>query len=262
MEKDFQDKIADIVEGKLSKKETSALVASLKQALNRDMGAEDEQFFRQLTYEMTGDVKELALMIIELRRGLKTKIQPEINDIATKYIPQASDQLEGVIETLEMAANKLMDNLEIMQDHAVKMEKMVADLKEGRIRVPGGKKGVIAVDIDPATVKTLAPLIYFMESNIQSYNPLISDSFVQMSFQDLTGQRIKRIMGLVGQMEKRLRDMVIGFGIKLSEHEKNPDITKEELDRAVEEKAAELAGPQKQGQGLDQSGIDDLLAGL
>jgi len=91
---------------------------------------------------------------------------------------------------------------------------------------------------------------------------LISDSFVQMSFQDLTSQRIKRTMNLVSQMEGKIKDMVISFGIKLTEMEKNPDISKEGLQRAVEEKAIELAGPQKEGQGLDQSGIDELLANI
>jgi len=91
---------------------------------------------------------------------------------------------------------------------------------------------------------------------------LISDSFVQMSFQDLTGQRIKRTMNLVSQMEEKIKTMVISFGIKLTEIEKNPDISKKELQRAVEEKVIELTGPQKEGQGLDQSGIDELLANI
>ena len=69
-------------------------------------------------------------------------------------------------------------------------------------------------------------------------------------------------MTLVHQMERKLKDMIIAFGIKLSEHEKNPDITKEELQKAIEDKVIELAGPQKLGYGLGQGDIDDLLASL
>ena len=90
--------------------------------------------------------------------------------------------------------------------------------------------------------------------------PLISDSFVRMSFQDLTGRRIKRIIDLIGQMEEKFKDMVISFGIKLTEKEKIPNITDEELQKAVNEKTIELAGPQKEGRGLDPSGIDELRA--
>jgi len=116
--------------------------------------------------------------------------------------------------------------------------------------------------MDSHTVEAIHPLINYMESDAQNTMSLISDSFVQMSFQDLTGQRIKRIMTLVRQMEKKLKGMIIAFGIKLTEHEKNPDITKEELQKAVEEKVIQLSGPQKSGDGLDQGDIDDLLVSL
>jgi chemotaxis protein CheZ len=209
---------------------------------------------------MTGSVKELALLIINFRRSLKEKIQPDIMDLAVKHIPDAADQLEGVIETTENAANKIMDNLDAMQEDTEKIASIFSDLKMGKLKVPGSRNG--GINIDSKTTETMSPLVDFMETNAQNYLNLISDTFVQMSFQDLTGQRIKRIMGLVYQMEEKLRKMVVSFGFKLSEREKNPHISEEELMRLVVEKENELAGPQRDGQGLDQAGIDDLLANL
>ena len=156
-----------------------------------------------------------------------------------------------------MAANKIMDNLERMQEDVEKMKKIVLSLKEGKIITAGGKK-----EIDSQTIKTISPFIEYVESSIKDYLSLISDSFIQMSFQDLTGQRIKRIIKLVSQMEEKIKRMIISFGIKLSERERNPNISKEELQRAVEEKVTELTGPQREGQGVDQAGIDELLANL
>ena len=142
------------------------------------------------------------------------------------------------------------------------MEKIFTSLREGAIIVQREKKEDVEVTIDSQTIKTISPLIDYIELSIKDYMSLISDSFVQMSFQDLTGQRIKHIINLVRQMEEKVKGMVISFGIKLSEREKNPDISKEDLHRAVEEKVIELTGPQKKGQGLDQTGIDELLANL
>lgn len=142
------------------------------------------------------------------------------------------------------------------------MEKIFTSLREGAIIVQREKKEGVEVTIDSQTIKTISPLIDYIELSIKDYMSLISDSFVQMSFQDLTGQRIKHIINLVRQMEEKVKGMVISFGIKLSEREKNPDISKEDLHRAVEEKVIELTGPQKKGQGLDQTGIDELLANL
>jgi chemotaxis protein CheZ len=257
--KDYvKEKITNIADGKLTGEQIEDLVGFFRQVLSNNMDQEDESFFRGLAYEMTGDLKDLALLLIEFRRDLKSKICPEITDLAVKYIPQAADQLEGVIETLETAANKLMDNLETMQERTDKIGNVFSQLKTGKITVSNGNGG----SVNPETVDTISPIIQYMESEVEEYNTLVSDSFVQMSFQDLTGQRIKRIMQLVTQIEDRLRQMIVSFGIKLSQKEKNPDLSAEELQRVVDEKVGELAGPQREGQGLDQSGIDDLLAGL
>jgi hypothetical protein len=63
-------------------------------------------------------------------------------------------------------------------------------------------------------------------------------------------------------MEVRIEDMIISFGIKIQKHKENPDISYEDLNREVEQFKSELKGPQRGGEGLDQKGIDDLLASL
>jgi hypothetical protein len=83
-----------------------------------------------------------------------------------------------------------------------------------------------------------------------------------LSFQDLVGQRIQRIVRLVKSMELRIEDLIISFGIKIQKHKEDPSRTYEDLSREVEHYKSELKGPQTQGEGLDQDGIDDLLASL
>ncbi|MBW1705622.1 MAG: protein phosphatase CheZ [Deltaproteobacteria bacterium] len=262
MKKNFKKEINNIVEGKLSSNEIEQLTVCIKQAMTNGMDHNDDGFFKNLASEMTGSVKELAMVLIDFRRELKSKIHPNLTDIATKYIPQAADQLEGVIETTEMATNKVMDNLENMEQNIGGIKKVLASLREGTIVVPGHERINHEVKIDKKTVKNISPVIDYMESSTEDYVSLITDSFTQMSFQDLTGQRIKRIINLVSEMEERIKGMVISFGIKLNEREKNPGISQDELQKVVDEKVEELSGPQRQGQGLDQAGIDDLLANL
>lgn len=254
--------ISNIVDDKLSSKEIEALIKFLRHTKSNNILFDDDSLFRDIAYEMTGRVKELALLIIDFKRDLKSKIHPEITDIATKYIPQATNQLADIIEATEKAANKIMDNLDSMQEDIERMDKTLTSLKKGKVIAPKGENEIVEFRIDGQTIKTISPLIDYIESSMKKYMSLISDSFVQMSFQDLTGQRIKRTMNLVSQMEEKIKGMIISCGIKLTEIEKNPDISKEELQRAVEEKVIELAGPQKEGQGLDQSDIDELLANI
>lgn len=262
MKEELHAHISGIVGDRLTDENLTTLVNYFQAILNDRQDNQDEGFFRDLSYEMSSNVKELATLFVDFRQELKSKIRPELTELATKHIPQAADQLEGIIETLEMAANNLMDNLEAMETNTQKLDETVAALKKGKVSIPRGDKGVMEVTLDEKTTQSLAPLSFFIESNLQNGRALISDSFVQMSFQDLTGQRIKRIMGLVAEMEKRLKSMVVSFGVKLSEHDKNPQASCAELDEMVEQKVADLAGPQKTGQGLDQANIDDLLAAL
>jgi len=257
----LKEKIINIVDGKLSESEIEEVVGFIKHITSSNL-YEDEHFFKEIAYEMTGSVKELALLVIDFRRDLKTKVHPELNDLATKYIHEAADQLEGIIETTENAANKIMDNLDLLQEQTKKMEATIACLKSGKLKVPGKNMEFIEVDVDAKMLETITPLLDYIETVEHNNTALISDIFVQMSFQDLTGQRIKKIMTLVQQMEEKLKKMVVSFGVKLSEKGKNPDISSEELQRVVNEKVFALAGPQKAGQGLDQSDIDNLLASI
>ena len=258
----MKEGISNIVDGKLSGKEIGQLINFLKQTGANNIGTDNEPFFKNLTYEMTGQVKELASLVIDFRRDLKSKIHPELTDIAVKYIPEAADQLEAIIESTEIAANKIMDNLEGMQGDAEALKKMVTSLRQGRIQAPDGEKERDELPLDSQTKSDISTVIHCMEPHIENSMSLISDSFIQMSFQDLTGQRIKRIITLVSQIEEKIKNMVISFGIRLTEREKNPSISPDELQRAVEEKVTELAGPQREGQGLDQACIDELLTNL
>jgi chemotaxis protein CheZ len=236
---ELREEIAQIVDGKLRKEELEELLRVIRGVVRRGLFPGDDSFFRNLAHEMKGEVKELALMIMDVRKDLAVKIDSEITELAIKYIPQATDQLEGVIACTEMAANRIMDNLETMQKDAEEMKNLLRESKQGK------EKASLAEGVD---------------SFLERHMALISDSFVQMSFQDLTGQKIKKITQLVTLTEDRLRKMIISFGVKLNEKEKNPHLSEEELDQAVREKVSEMGSSAGSEQGLKQADVDELLA--
>jgi len=265
MKGSFRKKIEDIVDGKLNDQEIKELVNFIQCTFENNGEESDEGFSRDLAFEMSTSAKDLALLIIEYRRDLKGHIDPGITDLTSVYIPEAADQLAGIMETTENVANRIMDNLDVMQARTDNLAFIVENLKKGKIVVPGEQGNVAEAEFSKVNGdlgKSLKALTGFMDNTIQNDMDIISDIFAQMSFQDLTGQRIKRVLGLVQQMEDRLQQMVVSFGIKIAEKEKNPLVTEKELDLAVAKKQSELAGPQKAGCGLDQDGIDDLLASI
>jgi chemotaxis protein CheZ len=80
-----------------------------------------------------------------------------------------------------------------------------------------------------------------------------------LSFQDLTGQRIKRIVEALRKVEGIVLDLVLSTGLVLKAREEEPDRELSELREESRKKIMTLRGPQG---GVSQSDVDDLLANL
>jgi chemotaxis regulatin CheY-phosphate phosphatase CheZ len=319
------------------------------------------EFFEALTMEFTGKLKEIALELIDFRRDLQRRLEPGIVDLAEKDIPEASNQLEAVNDTLEQSTMKIMDiNDEIMGLANAKVRELQAlmagsgeegtrqgsqnemalgflgDIK-GALQclpaeeakgivdfiVPGLDRGIKTLaemgnsesardvlgeplsmiedlmgDLGPgleasAVIKDLVEKVKscldalaagttgnriveraelsseqardLIGSHLQSFRELSNLALSMMeplSFQDLVGQRIQRIIKLVKSMEVKIEDLIISFGIKMRRYREDPTCSFEALRMEVEEFKGELKGPQREGEGLDQASIDQLLATL
>ncbi len=263
MNREIKEKIEAIFQDKLTGEDIEELMGFLRETFIDSIRLDDEDpFFKSLIYEMKGEFRSLVTLLSDFRSELKDKIHPDLTEIATKYIPQTSDQLESIIETTEMATNKIMDNLEGMRSDIQHTAGIIDLLKQGQVSMPKPSGDNGNSRLNDEAVGLLLPVLGDLESDTKKLQALISDSFVQMSFQDLTGQRIKKIINIISRMEDKITRMIISFGIKLSEKEKNPDISRADLQKAVDEKVELLAGPQRAGEGMDQAEIDALLANL
>ena len=136
------------------------------------------------------------------------------------------------------------------------MRGIVEACRQGEESVPGGNGG--SADLPEPFVRILKD----QAETLRTIGKLSMSMMEPLSFQDLVGQRIQRIIKLVKTMELRIEDLIISFGIKMQKHKEDPTRSFEELAREVEHFKSELKGPQTEGEGLDQEGIDDLLAGL
>jgi chemotaxis regulatin CheY-phosphate phosphatase CheZ len=319
-------------------------VEELDQLRNMVRNIRNGKFFESLTSEFSSKIKEIAQELIDFRKDIKQRIEPGIVDIAARDIPEASNQLEGINETLESTTMKIMDineeQMELAKEALDRLQSMIEKETEwgkepGLIRemkgllegltgearqvvefvLPGlesalelmerggGVDRVKEILAEPMAtiqdlerdlgegheeIKRLAGLSRELEDMLETAGDgeaweltpealstelrnqtdtleRIADLSMKMmeplSFQDLVGQRIQRIIKLVKSMEERIEDLVISFGIKLQKYKEDPSKSFEELNREVEHYKSELKGPQGDG-GLDQKDIDELLASL
>jgi chemotaxis protein CheZ len=141
------------------------------------------------------------------------------DDVKDKYITSASDELDAIVEATADATNSIMDATELVEN--------------------------VMEEVDPETSAKL------MEATTKIYEAC--------TFQDITGQRITKVVSALQHIEEKIDALIDAFGSEIEKYKaENPDpvddgpkvITDEDL----------LEGPQLDGQGKSQEDIDALLA--
>ncbi len=228
---------------------TSDEAEKLKDVINK---LKKGEFFELLTMEFSDKIKGIAKELIDFRKDIQTRIEPDIVEIASKDIPEASNQLEGINETLEESTMKIMDineaQMEAANTHYKLLDQILAKNSDGDGNISMG------LSLEEA-IETIENQVSFLKEMEQRSLTMMEP----LSFQDLVGQRIQRIIKLVRSMEVKIEELIVSFGIKLKKYKEDPEITYEELNKDVDEFMYELKGPQRSGEGLDQKAIDDLL---
>ena len=166
-----------------------------------------------------GDLyKEVGKVTRKLHDALKAfhdSIDPRLKDLATNDMPNAKDKLEFVIRSTEEAANKTMG---IVEKYITSMDTLSAHI--GKLQKPA---------------ESVQYLKHFQAELDADMNAVL----MTQSFQDLTGQTIKKVIALVSNLERELVELIATFGVKLESASETPETV-------VSEK-------------VSQSDVDDLL---
>ncbi len=176
-------------------------------------------FYRELNVEMCGVLGELARKIEEFKKDLQI-LNPKIKDIVEKDIPSASNQLELILEAIEKAALSMMDVVERLIEINNEIEREIENVSNF---LPKEKKSKL-------------------RSYITASKDFLNELITSLSFQDLTGQKLKKIISLIQDIEKRITDLIVRFGMKI----KKDGVYKLESGEASTKK-------------VDQSEVDNLL---
>ncbi len=176
----------------------------------------------------TGNVASLSRKIYAELEALNRYIQnakSEItalrpDEVTDEFLPAAADELDAIVAATAEATNSIMDATEIMERVAEKLEGEDQDA--------------------------------LLDATTQIYEAC--------GFQDITGQRISKVVKTLAEIEAKVDALVKAFGgefasVKLP---KKPDseATKEVADEDL------LHGPQQPGEGISQDEIDRLLADM
>lgn len=101
-----------------------------------------------------------------------------------------------------------------------------------------------------------------IETLVEGNNALNQDLMqimTTLSFQDLTGQRIKKIIEALKKVENITFELFMSTGLKIKAKEKDPDKDLSQVEAETLKAVSDLKGPQSESR---QNDVDDLLAQL
>jgi chemotaxis protein CheZ len=184
------------------------------------------------TSQLYHELGELAKFINSAKKELQEVKQ---SNIADEHLPNANNHLDAIVAMTEQATSKIMDECD-------RLGMFHADLRER----------LLASDppIDPNVMAGVDDAMGQAETSI-------THIFEACNFQDITVQRIQKVVKALQEIERQVLRMVVVFGLMENES-KLDEATKAEL----HEDAALLQGPQLAGQGLEQDDIDAILSKL
>ncbi|MDI1471799.1 MAG: protein phosphatase CheZ [Thermodesulfovibrio sp.] len=158
------------------------------------------------------EVGKVARKLHDSLKSFREVLDPKLREIAVEHMPRAVDQLQMVIDKTEEAANKTM---EIVEKYILKMDDLANHIRE----IQGPESSV-----------------QFLREFKNSLEDDLTEILTTQSFQDLTGQVLKKVIALVGDLEVELVRLITTFGLKFEEKEP----VKKEVEKVSQEDVDEL----------------------
>ncbi len=176
---------------------------------------------------------------------------------------------ESVQALFESMDNAIYRELRAIADYIATMRQeigalQVNDLKESRIPAAGLELGAIVKATEEATntiMECAETLMSAEASDPAAYKALVDEKmlliFEACSFQDITGQRIAKVVETLQHIETR----VARFATVMRARDDGDAFTELEKAQAARRQRLLLHGPQLKGEGVDQPGVDRLIEG-
>jgi len=217
----------------ISKSDADNVRTLLQESLNKALL--EGEFYRRLNEEMMNGIQDIYQQINQVKQGNASGLD---KNEAEQLFNEASKQLDEIMATTEEAASQILAIIEKQQDLTLENEELIAFAAQRQL--------------DKKEAARLAEINNHVEEDLTSI-------LTALSFQDLTGQRIKKIIATLKTIETKAFELFVATGLAMKAHAKEPDKDMETIQTEAKQKASELKGPTLDA---NQQDVDDLLAEL
>lgn len=235
---------------------------ALVEALQSDNLESTNQIIDEITRVRETELfQELGKLTRELHDALNNfNIDSKLSNLAEQDIPDARQRLTHVINMTNEAADKTLNAVETSIPICESLLDRSRDVRRDWLSFLS--KEMSAEQFRHLTAK-VTDYLEHSESESLKLKDLLTDVLMAQTYQDLTGQIIKRVIELVGDVEDSLVNMIkiAGTGTNTGTAGSNKAVGKKE------KSGTELEGPQVPGMASSdavsgQDEVDDLLSSL
>ncbi|MCA1946239.1 MAG: protein phosphatase CheZ [Desulfovibrio sp.] len=218
---------------------TKNLSVALEQELTRSLSQAlvESEFYRRLSRDMRNGLQEIYQEISRATRP-DSMLEGEPVVQTEQLFLEASRQLDDILQTTEQATEEIMD---VVEKHIALQEEAKSMLAKLRKTRKANEDIMKLIDINNELGENLIKIM------------------TSLSFQDLTGQRIKRIIAALKRIESTTFDLYVSTGLSIKAREEAPSKDLEVIAQESKAKTTQLKGPQMDS---NQNDVDDLLKQL
>jgi chemotaxis protein CheZ len=173
----------------------------LQELLAAARGMAEGNFYRMVNIKARGAIGDLAAYINQTLRNLQ-HLDPTVKG-SSREIPKVAKHLAEIIRTTEEATNRVLEQAEHLLEEQAKVE-------QGLCRVSARLRHASS---GPLLQESLRGLKEIQEVQSRSHGRAM-EIMAAMEFQDLTTQKIQRLIGLVAEVEERLLRLLVLFRIE------------------------------------------------
>ncbi|HXG30706.1 MAG TPA: protein phosphatase CheZ, partial [Thermodesulfobacteriota bacterium] len=141
--------------------------------------------------ELYKEVGRITRTLHEKMKGFKEAVDPRIKEAVIKEMPSAIESLEFAVEKSEDAANRTMS---IVEKYILGIDELSTHI--GRLVGP------------EESLRYLRDFRNGLEDDL-------TEILTTQSFQDITGQLIKKVIKLIGEIEGELLRLITTFGVRI-----------------------------------------------
>ncbi len=208
-----------------------------------------------------------AEVAARVRDSLKSVKAADLQDAQLVEVLRLAQQLTDTMQMFFGSLDRsIHEEFNAIADYIARTRDEIAelrpnDIKEQRIPVAGAELEAVVSDTEKATESIMSEAEALMTAeptDLDSYKAQVDEAMCRIiencSFQDLSGQRVSKVVASLKHIESRVARFAATMGVN------DADMSEEERAEAERRRTLHLNGPAQGGPETKQDEIDDLMS--